>query len=173
MVLISVGFISGIGTATDKINYSMNDYYKANNVSDFIIKSKSQYGFSEDEINSVKEIFPGADVDTGMSFDLQTDVEAKRSVRYYFLDFDNWNVNKPEIIEGEKTSGIFEVYAECADNVVKGYNVGDEIDLSDLGVPVKVKVSGIIKSPLTFANDGEPSYNNPEDTEIGFTTTAT
>ena len=50
MVLISVGFISGIGTATDKINYSMNDYYKASNVSDFIIKSKSQYGLDRKSV---------------------------------------------------------------------------------------------------------------------------
>ncbi len=171
MVLISVGFISGIGTATDKINYSMNDYYKANNVSDFIIKSKSQYGFTEDEVSAVKEIFSGASVDTGMSFDLQTDVEARRSIRYYFLDLDNWNVNKPDIIEGEKPSNIKEVYTECADNVIKGYEVGEEIEVS--GILFKLKVSGIIKSPLTFANDGEPSYNNPEDMEVGFNTTGT
>ena len=31
---------------------------------------------------------------------------------------------------------------------------------------ISVTVKGIIKSPLTFGKDGEPSYNNPEDTEI-------
>lgn len=59
------------------------------------------------------------------------------------------------------------------DNVITGYSVGDkvEIDLaSALNLPseykINVTIKGIVKSPLTFGKDGEPSYNNPEDTEI-------
>ena len=50
MVVISVGFVAGIGSAVDKINYSLTDYYRAQNVSDFVIKSKSTSGFSDAEI---------------------------------------------------------------------------------------------------------------------------
>ena len=53
MVLISIGFISGIGSSQDKINMSLTGYYKSQTVSDFIIKSKSEYGFTQDEINEV------------------------------------------------------------------------------------------------------------------------
>lgn len=190
MVLISVGFISGIGSSTDKINYSMTDYYKANNVSDFIIKSTSDEGFSDDDVRKVKELFLSASVDTGMSVDLQTDPENKRSVRLYFLDFDNWTVNNPDVIEGTAPADKTQIYAERADNVIKGYEVGEQITLDfkqillslnkqngteideatsamlDMLKPVTVTVSGIIQSPLTFASEGEPSYNNPEDAEI-------
>ncbi len=31
---------------------------------------------------------------------------------------------------------------------------------------ITVTVQGIVRSPLTFGKDGEPSYNNPEGTEI-------
>lgn len=195
MVLVSVGFISGIGSVTDKIDYSLSDYYEDRNVSDFIVKSTSADGFSEEEIESVESLFSGASVDTGMSVDLQVgDDGSKRSVRLYFLDFDNWTVNVPELVAGSAPSSETQIYAERADNVIEGYSVGDAIELDfkkillklseqngteldestramlDLLEPVTVTVSGVVQSPLTFARDGEPSYNNegaavPDDTQ--------
>ena len=46
VILISVGFVSGIGSPTDMIKDSIENYYKNQNVSDFIIKSKG-VSFSE------------------------------------------------------------------------------------------------------------------------------
>ena len=195
MVLISIGFISGIGSSQDKINYSLSGYYKAQRVSDFIIKSTSQEGFTDGDIQTVKNLFDGAEINTGNCIDIKTD--AKRSLRLYFLDFDNWTVNVPDLIEGKKATGKTQVYAERADNVIKGYGIGEEIELDfkDILVklsgqnggqlnaqtaamlenlqPVKVTVSGIVQSPLTFALDGEPSYNNPEDMKVSFITSGT
>lgn len=197
MVLISVSFISGIGSATDKINYSMSDYYKARNVSDFIIKSTSDDGFSEEDIQAVEELFEGAFIDLGMSIDLQSETEEKRSLRLYFMDFDNWTVNLPELVEGEEASSAAQVYVEQKDNVIEGYEIGEEIELDfkdilvrlseqndtelneqtlamlDRLEPATVSVCGIVQSPLTFALDGEPSYNNPEDTPVPDSTSAT
>lgn len=101
MVLVSVGFISGIGSVTDKIDYSLSDYYEDRNVSDFIVKARRRTAFPEEEIEIVESFFSGASVDTGMSVDLQaSDDGSKRSVRLYFLDFDNWTVNVPELVAG-------------------------------------------------------------------------
>ena len=52
-------------------------------------------------------------------------------------------------------------------------SIGEEVEI-DLGAALKlpmeykitVTVQGIVRSPLTFGKDGEPSYNNPEGTEI-------
>lgn len=161
MVLISVGFVAGIGSAQDKIDYSLTGYYKSRNVSDYIIKS-NKGAFTQDEISAVSRLFPAAEINTGMSVDIP--LGEKRSLRVYFLDFENWTVNVPELIKGEKPSSAAHAYAERADDVIKGYSVGDnaEIDLSAVGLPVKfnVTVSGIVQSPLTFSKNGEPSYNN-------------
>ena len=195
MVLISIGFISGIGSSQDKINYSLNDYYKAQTVSGFIIKSKSDGGFTDGDIKAVKNLFEGAEINTGVSIDIQT--EEKRSLRLYFLDFGNWTVNVPDLIEGEKATEKTQAYAERSDNIIKGYDLGAEIELDfkeilvklsaqsggeldaqtlamlDNLQPVKVTVKGIVQSPLTFALDGEPSYNNPEDKEVSYVTSGT
>ena len=172
IVLISVGFISGIGSPSDMIKDSVENYYKSHNVSDFIVKSKTG-SFSEEQISAVKARYGELNVQTGMSLDIQTG--EKRSLRLYFLDLQNTNINKPELTEGEEITADDEncVYAEVKDNVIKGYYVGEkvEIDLtSALNLPkeykINVTVKGIVESPLTFGKDGEPSYNNPEDTEI-------
>lgn len=173
MVLISVGFVAGIGSAQDKIDYSLTGYYKSRNVSDYIIKS-NKGAFTQDEISAVSRLFPAAEINTGMSVDIP--LGEKRSLRVYFLDFENWTVNVPELIKGEKPSSAAHAYAERADDVIKGYSVGDnaEIDLSADGLPVKfnVTVSGIVQSPLTFSKNGEPSYNN-EMTSVPETTSGT
>lgn len=172
IVLISVGFISGIGSPSDMIKDSVENYYKSHNVSDFIVKSKTG-SFSEEQISAAKARYGELNVQTGMSLDIQTG--EKRSLRLYFLDLQNMNINKPELTEGEEITTDDEncVYAEVKDNVIKGYYVGEkvEIDLtSALNLPreykINVTVKGIVESPLTFGKDGEPSYNNPEDTEI-------
>ena len=171
VILISIGFISGIGSPTDMIQDSIENYYRDRNVSDFIVKSKSG-SFTDDQISAVRARYGKKNVNTGLSVDIQT--SEKRSLRLYFLDFDAWDINVPELVDGEKVTGDESncVYAEISDNVIKGYNVGEtvEIDLGKaLNLPMVYKISvtvkGIVKSPLTFGKDGEPSYNNPEGTE--------
>lgn len=172
IVLISIGFISGIGSPTDMIKDSINKYYKSQNVSDFIVKSKTG-SFTDEQISAVKSRYGDDNVEAGMSFDIQKD--DKRSLRLYFLDFQNTDTNVWELVEGEKITGDDEncVYAEAKDNIIKGYSVGEkvEIDLtSTLKLPfeykITVTVKGIVRSPLTFGKDGEPSYNNSEDIEV-------
>ena len=172
VILISVGFISGIGSPTDMVRDSIEKYYRDRNVSDFIVKSKTG-GFTDGQLSAVRARYGENHVNTGLSLDLQTG--EKRSLRLYFLDFDAWEINVPELVDGEKITGDESncVYAEISDNVIRGYAVGEtvEIDLGKaLNLPMEYRISvtvkGIVKSPLTFGKDGEPSYNNPEDTEI-------
>ena len=171
VILISVGFVSGIGSPTDMIKDSIENYYKNQNVSDFIIKSKGG-SFSEEEINKIKSHFGEKNVETGTSLDIRTG--EKTSLRLYFVDFEKWNINVPELINGEKINigDKNQVYAEVKDNKIKGYNIGEKVEVNlkeALDLPfeckINVTVKGIVMSPLTFGKDGEPSYNNPEDTK--------
>lgn len=182
IVIVSVGFISGIGTSADKIKYSLTDYYKAQNVSDLIIRSTSKEGFGESQltgIESLKETYGGNNVATGVQLDVKTETDGEeQTVRLYFLDGfndDKWTVNKPDILEGRMPSEEGEVLCEKADNKINGFAVGAHISLSLGGLmpanspfipTLDVEISGIAQSPLTFANDGEPSDYNDEDIEV-------
>lgn len=193
IVLISVGFISGFGTASDRIDDSLSDYYADRSVSDFIVKSTSSEGFTQEEIDAVKALFPGALVETGMSFDLQ--VSEKRSVRLQFVDLDG-AVNRLEIVEGEEVEVPTDIYAERSDYSVVSYAPGTELELDFKAIieslgrqngseidaatsalleglePVAVTVRAVVQSPLTFSRSGEPSYNNPADAELPDTESA-
>ena len=172
IVLISVGFISGIGSPTDMIKDSIENYYTKQNVSDFIVKSKTGR-FTDEQISVVKNHYGDGNVEEGMSIDIQ--MEKKRSLRLYFLDLENTKINTFELVEGERITvdDVNCVYAEEKDNIIKGYSIGQQVEIdiaSALNLPreykINVTIKGIVRSPLTFGKDGEPSYNNPEDTEI-------
>ena len=178
MVVISVGFVAGIGCAVDKINYSLTDYYRERNVSDFIVKSKSASGFSEAQIAALEE--NNYEVNAGMSLDAEIDIDGeKQLVRLYFSDGEQ-TVNKPTVRESGNYAENYanaEAYAEEGDNKIKGVAIGTRItlDFADIlgeeaGLPqnmftVGVEVTKTVLSPLTFAQDGEPSYKNPENTK--------
>lgn len=194
MVVISVGFVAGIGSAVDKINYSLTDYYRAQNVSDFIVKSKKPQGFSDEEIKEVKARYNKFDgkinVNTGMSLDVEIDICGERQlVRLYFLDEfgDKQSVNKQTVRASVKGSGGHVAYAEESDNKIKGVPLGlngteINIDFKDILMQLSddpllallpdglytqsVSVVKTVLSPLTFAVDGEASYKNGEDVKI-------
>ena len=42
IVTVSIGVVSGIGEVENRIKLAITDYYKEQNVSDFIIKSKPE-----------------------------------------------------------------------------------------------------------------------------------
>ena len=160
IILISVGFISGIGSPTDMIRDSMENYYRNQNVSDFIVKSKTG-SFSEEQIAAVRSRYGEKHVNTGMSLDIQTG--EKRSLRLYFLDFDTWSINVPELVDGEKVTGDGKnrVYAEAADNVIKGYSIGEEVEIKLFKPIDKCKeFSGILESfdadTVTITEEGTP-----------------
>ena len=185
MVLVSVGFCSGIGIAPTKIDNSLDDYYVKNNVGDFIVRSKSVNGFTSADIENFKLRFgEKSDCDFGFQLDVQTG--EKRSVRLYFLDFENWTVNVPDVVEGEKQDGAAanKIYAERSDNVIKSFAVGEKLDLAQYlkgilpeqvlnALDLKTEVCAVVQGPLTFAVDGEPSdYAEIDGTPDSTTATA-
>ena len=61
MVLVSVGLTSGIGMATDKMRYSLSDYYASENVSDLILMN-TQGAFSEEDVSLLSERYGAENV---------------------------------------------------------------------------------------------------------------
>lgn len=196
IVVVAVGFISGIGTSADKIRYSLTDYYKAQNVSDLILRTKDENGFKSEDITKLEEAYGKNNVNTGVQIDADIEIGGEvQTVRLYFLNEfgDDWTVNVPDLKEGEKPENEMQALCENSDNKIKGFSIGTDIclnfekiliDLADedsketvknqlnlvkkLGVELEknISVEGIVQSPLTFANDGEPNDRNPEDIEV-------
>ena len=142
IVLVSVGFISGIGSSTDKILYSMNDYYRDRNVSDLIVKNTKtegfSSGFSDVQISAAKDFYGEDNVLTGAAIDIEINVnDETQLVRLYFIDDfepENLKVNKPDIIKkesftDEESESLNIAYAEESDNIIKGLAMRTEVEL--------------------------------------------
>ena len=195
IVLIGVSLTSGVGSSTGKIKDSANDFSLTRNVSDIIVKAKTEEGFSEAQITALKDEYGEENVNFGMSFDAYITVNGeKRLTRFYFSDDITARTVNKFVESDEEALAVPEddiaVFAEKADDKIKGYNKGDKItvDYKDVFLqladqndrviedwqmsfintlqPVTLTVTKIVEDPLVFAKGGEPSFLNGEDMKI-------
>lgn len=195
IVLIGVSLTSGVGSSTGKIKDSANDFSHDRNVSDIIVKAKTEEGFSEAQITALKDEYGEENVNFGMSFDAYITVNGeKRLTRFYFSDDITARTVNKFVESDEEALAVSEddiaVFAEKADNKIKGYTRGDKITvdykdvflqladqndrvIDDLQMsfintlqPVTLTVTKIVEDPLVFARGGEPSFLNGEDMKI-------
>lgn len=195
IVLIGVSLTSGVGSSTGKIKDSANDFSLERNVSDIIVKAKTEEGFSEAQITALKDEYGEENVNFGMSFDAYITVNGeKRLTRFYFSDDITARTVNKFVESDEEALAVPEddiaVFAEKADNKIKGYTRGDKItvDYKDVFLqladqndrviedwqmsfintlqPVTLTVTKIVEDPLVFAKGGEPSFLNGEDMKI-------
>lgn len=195
IVLIGVSLTSGVGSSTGKIKDSANDFSLDRNVSDIIVKAKTEEGFSEAQITALKDEYGEENVNFGMSFDAYITVNGeKRLTRFYFSDDITARTVNKFVKSDEEALAVSEddiaVFAEKADDKIKGYTRGDKItvDYKDVFLqladqndrviedwqmsfintlqPVTLTVTKIVEDPLVFAKGGEPSFLNGEDMKI-------
>ena len=158
IVLISVGFISGIGSPTDMIKDSIENYYTKQNVSDFIVKSKTGR-FTDEQISVVKNHYGDGNVEEGMSIDIQ--MEKKRSLRLYFLDIENTKINTLIL-----NRSILMIYVNEIYNNNVNLTENDKVAINAYVNVIKENTSflngnrGMVKNQLSLASDLVTNENN-------------
>lgn len=194
IVLISVGLTSGVGSSTDDLKDSASVFKTERNVGDITLKSSSESGFSTAEVAALKKKYGEENVSAYTSYDVYLQFkEQKLLTRLYFYDdiaersvnkFSDEDIKRQEAAAPKGTVGV---YAEKADNVLKGFSLGDEVTLNfadmfnqlaeqdnktlpewqktwlDKLAPVTLSVTKIVEDPRLFAKEGEPSYLNGYD----------
>ena len=166
IVLLAVGFSSGVGAATDKISHSLDEYYRSANVTDFIIKSSAEGGFSDEDIQTITDMFTPEDgeeeeaaqptIASGMSVDVELEIGGQTSLtRIYFLDnFPEFTVNIPDVIEQTEYDGTNQIaYAQQANKSISGVDLGSTIDLDFVD----------ILDQLSIQDSGEPLDDSTKD----------
>ena len=151
IVIVSVGFMSGIGEVENKIKISTNDFYISQNVSDLYLKSKNPAGFSVQEIDWIENEFGQENI--MKSFCYETKIEDD-VIRIYNFDYDNVNINQLQLLEGSMPTNENEVWVERDTTKIKGYNLGDKISLHGS----EYTVCGIVLNPLIINRIEEPCF---------------
>jgi hypothetical protein len=91
IVVVSIGFVSGVGELEDKIVTAVNGYYHEYALSDLYIKSNSERGFTLEEQTRLEEKYGAENV--RKSFSYETD-EQGEITRIYSFNFKDNNVNQ-------------------------------------------------------------------------------
>ena len=195
IVVVSVGLISGVGSSGEVIERSLAESYRDQNISDLIVKSTAQTGFTEEQIAAVRARYGKENVNTGNSLDVTVSIGgSERTVRLYFLE-ETPTVNVPWARSGkdfsalDKESEFLSLYVESSktlQTVEEGTSF--TLDFKDImeqlaeqggsaitGLTetflgyvgsVEVTSAGTLLSPIIFGVEGEPSYIQEEGTEI-------
>ena len=193
IVVVSVGLISGVGSSGEVIRRSLAESYRDQNISDLIVKSTGEAGFSDEQLSLVRERYGKDNVSSGNSLDVEVEVNGEaRTVRLYFLEdngvnelwersgktFEELEENEFLSIHVESSKTFFSLEEgtsfslDWADILKQLMEQGGEEISSKTETflsyfePTQVTAAGTALSPILFGVEGEPSYIQEEGVEI-------
>ncbi len=158
MAFLGVGFFAGVRATSPDMDLTIDSYLDKRNVYD--IKLVSTLGLTDDDINSIKKLKNIEDVVGIFSEDVFIDFEDEEVVvKLYALEE---NINQVDILEGNLPQNADECVIEESMKNAKNISIGDYLEIEEnlenedeesSFKNTKLKVVGIVKSPLFISRD--------------------
>lgn len=186
IVLISVCLSCGLISLPEIYEESYSSLFSKGKAPDIILKGKTEEGFSNEDIQYIRQDTDVESVLEMMAFDYQDD--DGKIYRLYLFDFsiqecDLFSLEKGSFPEQEfDLNGINQVLAEQGNSNRIGYQVGDMVSLdlasfflssSDVSLPFQIpkidfEVSGIVNTPLYSSTQEEEPWleENPDEKKV-------
>lgn len=143
IVLLGVGFFTGIRETSPNMKDSLDAYFRKQNVYD--ISLMSTWGITNDEINDLKN--KGYNVEGAYSFDTLIHIDDDYVAKVHSYD-KNATMNKLVVTEGRLPHSNNECVIE-KNKDVGHYKLGDKITIDDNILKEKeLTIVGFVKSPL-------------------------
>ena len=143
IVLLGVGFFTGIRETSPNMKDSLDAYFKKENVYD--ISLMSTWGITNDEINDLKN--KGYNVEGAYSFDTLIHIDDDYVAKVHSYD-KNATMNKLVVTEGRLPHSNNECVIE-KNKDIGHYKLGDKITIDDNILKEKeLTIVGFVKSPL-------------------------
>ena len=162
MIALGIGIFVGFNMEWVSIDVNTSSFFEKTNFADFRIISDS--GFSEDDLNKVKDIDGVSDVSRFLS--VNADVEGQNGDTVALTVTENENVSKPYLISGKEYDAKSENGVWLSDKyaAANGFELGDDITFKYKTIEISGKVEGLIKASeyLVCARDSSqlmPDYN--------------
>ena len=161
IVLLGVGFFSGIKAASPDMKKTLDKYFDRLNVMD--IQVVSTLGLTEEDLIAIKNIELVKDVEGSYQTDAKVKIEDEEVI--VKLETYSENINKLELIEGKFPKNETECVVEQSFLKGTGHKIGDKIDIevedieNDEGNAQKVlkndklTIVGTVKTPLYISTD--------------------
>ena len=151
IILVSVGFMAGIGEVEKTMRLAVNERYINSNLSDVYLKSTNPYGFTQEEISQIEQRFGVDNTEKSFSYEYEEDGEV---FRVYSYDLQASLINKLELLEGRFPIAVDEIVAERETELFPRYDVGEKVTLQGK----TYTVCGIVENPLLSLKKDERSF---------------
>lgn len=148
IVLLGVGFYSGIKATSPNMQNSLNNYLQDTNFYDLLFTSN--YGLTKEQLSTLKE--KGYKVEGSKTFDAVIMKKEEYAVKILSYDKSS-SINKLNLKKGRFPKKDNECVIE-KNSVTKDFNIGDYILVEDENLSQKnLKITGIVTSPLYISKD--------------------
>ena len=145
IVFVGIAFVTGLGTLSDLMTDSIQQYYKQNNGVDVILKTSSVFGFTDKQIDDIKN--------NGYVEELkEVTVFETDGTRIFIVNGLNDSVNKLTLTDGYYPTSDNEI---LIDRICQDVNIGDKLEISGK----EYTVTGTVANPLYITKDEEPDLN--------------
>jgi len=156
IIMVSIGFVSGIGEVKTKINDSFEKYYKSQCVMDINVKSQNLTGFSLEELNFFKETYGEENVDfCFFNFDSPSSSSLNGKTYRIYNNFGK-KTNKLQLVKGKMPKVKNEVVVERKTDGLSTFKLGEQIEYLDS----TYTVVGQVLNPLIIQSVEEMSFSN-------------
>ncbi len=155
IIFLGIAFVACLGTLSPTVTQSYRNYLNEQTAPDLIVKSTSPQGFSEEEIESLKNRDGVACTQPLTAMEFKCDAG---NTRVYILPVSRMQVNAIGLTAGRFPQNDKEVLVERASDTLRSYAVGDKIALFE----TEKTVVGIAANPLIFTMDGDSDLQNGE-----------
>lgn len=156
IVLLSIGFLTGLMGSPKDLRASFNKYYEETNLLDIYIQST--IGFSKNDIDFLKENVDGIDkIEDYYQVDEYVYLDSTRiQGRVIYREFNEDSIDKLTLVEGTLPTSSTECVMLNPKNSMVNYSVGDIVSINETNYTIVGKVN-------------DPFYisNQPETTTIG------
>lgn len=158
IVALGVGFFTGIKAVSPSMNYTVENYYRDNNLMD--IRLLSTVGFNDRDVEEVKKLPHVRSVAASYYTDVIEGDDTGRVIRLYSNILEDENgitINQPLVKEGRLPENPGEIALENANFNSGDYRIGDTFTISpeagkdnveDILEHTEYTVVGFVQSPL-------------------------
>lgn len=171
VVLLGTAFVSGLGALPPVYEDTISQYFVSSHGADLVVKTKSETGFTDDELNSIGNTDGVEKTAAFTSFDTASGAIkiGDYNARIYYVTFSDTAVNPFVLTDGQMPASSSQVLVDRYTLENTELKIGDSIKFESdtiAGFSEESEICGVVENPLVFTKEGEPDLINEENLDL-------
>lgn len=171
VVLLGTAFVSGLGALPPVYEDTISQYFVSSHGADLVVKTKSETGFTDDELNSIGNTDGVEKTAAFTSFDTASGAIkiGDYNARIYYVTFSDMAVNPFVLTDGQMPASSSQVLVDRYTLENTELKIGDSIKFESdtiAGFSEESEICGVVENPLVFTKEGEPDLINEENLDL-------